>query len=202
MLKKQTVWLLTMLSLIIVLSVYYMTSPTPPSSNQMAVSDHQQKDQKKSDTKKKETSKADQQQASEQASAAQGNETVTTNITGAATFAAAKMKKMDARSQKEDQLRLTIASDSASAKDKAQARDQLEQLNHLSSKEQMLESLIVAKGFGHDALVNVNGDQIRIYVEANSLSNKQAAQILDLVEGKLDMATPNVYVTYKPGKAE
>ncbi|WP_143588935.1 SpoIIIAH-like family protein, partial [Terribacillus halophilus] len=27
MLKKQTVWLLTMLSLLIVLSVYYMTSP-------------------------------------------------------------------------------------------------------------------------------------------------------------------------------
>ena len=30
LLKKQTVWLLTMLSLVVVLSVYYLTSPEVP----------------------------------------------------------------------------------------------------------------------------------------------------------------------------
>ena len=42
LLKKQTVWLLTMLSLVIVLSVYYITSPTQQATD-MA---YQEKDAK------------------------------------------------------------------------------------------------------------------------------------------------------------
>ncbi len=33
LLKKQTVWLLTMLSLVVVLSVYYITSPEQQTTN-------------------------------------------------------------------------------------------------------------------------------------------------------------------------
>lgn len=41
MLKKQTVWLLTMLSLVVVLSVYYVTSPEGGSSNVVMTGDDQ-----------------------------------------------------------------------------------------------------------------------------------------------------------------
>ncbi len=37
LLKKQTVWLLTMLSLVVVLSVYYITSPEQKSNDLAAV---------------------------------------------------------------------------------------------------------------------------------------------------------------------
>ena len=37
LLKKQTVWLLTMLSLVVVLSVYYITSPEQKSNDMAAV---------------------------------------------------------------------------------------------------------------------------------------------------------------------
>jgi len=39
MLKKQTVWLLTMLSLVVVLSVYYITSPEGGSSPDVVLTD-------------------------------------------------------------------------------------------------------------------------------------------------------------------
>lgn len=188
MLKKQTVWLLTMLSLIIVLSVYYMTSPTP--SGQLAVTTGDHHVQK--------NSKSAQQTSGKQTGDKNKNKMVTTNIAGQATFATAQMKKMDARSKLRTQLTQTVASSSATAQQQAQAEQKLKQLSHLSSQENMLESLIVAKGYGKDALVNVEGNKIRIYVEAKALSNKQAAQILDLVTGKLNIPTHDIYVTYKP----
>ncbi|WP_322090787.1 hypothetical protein [Caldifermentibacillus hisashii] len=51
MLKKQTVWLLTMLSLVVVLSVYYITAE-PTNNNNLAnvdVSKEEKADSKKSD---------------------------------------------------------------------------------------------------------------------------------------------------------
>ncbi|HET7657292.1 MAG TPA: SpoIIIAH-like family protein [Bacillales bacterium] len=194
MLKKQTVWLLTMLSLIIVLSVYYMTSPTPSPQDPMALSADHKKDQKQNN-------KQDANKKDEQTSAQSQQDSVSTNIADEATFAAAKVKKMDARSKLSEQLTNTIASKTATAEEQAKAESKLKQLEHLSSEEKMIESLIVAKGF-NDALVNVDGKKVRIYVEAKSLSNKQAAQILDLVETKLNMNTHDIYVTYKPGSAE
>lgn len=195
MLKKQTVWLLTMLSLIIVLSVYYMTSPTPsPQNPTMALSSNHQKGKQEKNQKKS-------NQKDEKTSAKAQQNSVATNISGEATFAAAKLKKMDARSKLRQQLTDKIASKSTSAKEQAQAEAKLQQLDHLSSQEQMIESLIVAKGY-NGALVNVDGKQVRVYVESKSLSNKQAAKILDLVETKLNMKTHDIYVTYKPGSAQ
>lgn len=193
MLKKQTVWLLTMLSLIIVLSVYYMTSPSP--SDHMAVpTDQKDHKDKKSDDNGK-TSKA-----KDQASNAQGKKVSTNNIAGQATFAAAELKKQESRDEESKQLTQKIASDTATAQEKAQAQEKLNHLNQLSSKEEMLESLIMAKGY-KDALVNVEDNgQVRVYVKADNLSNKQATQILDLVKSHLDNVGLNVAINFKPGE--
>ena len=48
--KKQTVWLLTMLSLVVVLSVYYMTTPENPQSN-VALVDNEKQSEKQADDK-------------------------------------------------------------------------------------------------------------------------------------------------------
>lgn len=60
LLKKQTVWLLTMLSLVVVLSVYYMTTPESPQSN-VAVVDQQEENTNKEAVKEdaKEPAKED-----------------------------------------------------------------------------------------------------------------------------------------------
>ena len=46
LLKKQTVWLLTMLSLVVVLSVYYITSPEQKSNELATVKQEEKADQK------------------------------------------------------------------------------------------------------------------------------------------------------------
>ncbi|WP_394184159.1 SpoIIIAH-like family protein [Metabacillus halosaccharovorans] len=68
MLKKQTVWLLTMLSLVVVLSVYYVTSPEGGSSNVVMTGD----DQKVSENAKTEDG---QEVAKEEGTEAEATET-------------------------------------------------------------------------------------------------------------------------------
>ncbi|HEU5141180.1 MAG TPA: SpoIIIAH-like family protein [Bacillales bacterium] len=195
MLKKQTVWLLTMLSLIIVLSVYYMTSPP---ANQLAVTGTQedQKEDKKTE-KQKEKPKSEESTTNDEAAATNSGEEVKTTAVGKAAFASARLKRMQAREELQEQYTAVITSEKATAEEIAQAREKLTALNQMSSKEKMLESLIVAGGYGEDALVNVQNDKIKIYVQAGDLSNKQAAKIIGLVEGKVNMSTHNIFVTFK-----
>jgi stage III sporulation protein AH len=54
LLKKQTVWLLTMLSLVVVLSVYYITSPEQQQNELAAVDQEEEKEQEQMETEQTE----------------------------------------------------------------------------------------------------------------------------------------------------
>ncbi|MBD1378798.1 SpoIIIAH-like family protein [Metabacillus arenae] len=58
MLKKQTVWLLTMLSLVVVLSVYYITSPEDP-SNELVMTGDQKAEEEEAPEGEKEAGEAE-----------------------------------------------------------------------------------------------------------------------------------------------
>ena len=60
LLKKQTVWLLTMLSLVVVLSVYYITSPEQQ-QNELAAVDEKQEQEKETEQGQEEQEKAQDQ---------------------------------------------------------------------------------------------------------------------------------------------
>ncbi|HET7627502.1 MAG TPA: SpoIIIAH-like family protein [Bacillales bacterium] len=198
MLKKQTVWLLTMLSLIIVLSVYYMTSPVPNPGQQTAVGEDDKQEKKQGEDSSSNNSESESPSKKEDTKT---DSPTATSITGEATFASAKLKKMEAREELQEHYTAVIASSEATPEEKAEAKAKLDELSQMSAKEKMLESLIVAKGF-NDALVSVDGEKIRIYVQTKQLSNEQAAEILDLVVDKVNVPTHNIMVTYKAGAAE
>jgi stage III sporulation protein AH len=156
-LKKQTVWLLTMLSLIVVLSVYYVTTPTqsPTAAN-----------------------KAKQSQST---STGKGKTEGVTSSISDDQFASLHLQRDQQQSAKAKELEQVIASDNSTATQVSDANTQLQTLNEQAREEKLLEDEIVAKGFGADAVVTTDGDYATVYVNSKSLSSKQASQIMAMV---------------------
>ncbi|MFC7394238.1 SpoIIIAH-like family protein [Scopulibacillus cellulosilyticus] len=157
LLKKQTVWLLTMLSLIIVLSVYYMTSPGQAPGDKMAATDHKQ--------------------SKEQANKGKDSVAVSTTVSSDK-LAEIRLKKADDRKKLAEQYQDAISSSKSTAKS-SKAYDKLEALNTLSNSEKLLEDMIKSKGYS-DAVVDTSGNDVNVYVASNNMSSKQATQIVNM----------------------
>lgn len=167
MLKKQTIWLLTMLSLIIVLSVYYMTTPVQ-TPNELVTSG--QKELEQSEGEKNHQTKE--------------GKTDTSSISTASAFAAYELAREDARSRLMEQYTNIIASPTSSPQEKAEAQQKRKELMELASKERMLESLLIAKGY-EAALVSTQGDEVTVIVKADHQSAAQANEIISLANKHL-----------------
>lgn len=196
MLKKQTVWLLTMLSLVVVLSVYYVTTPEQ-SNNAMPTSfdgsEKQGTEKSKSiDKSGKETSKEESTQEEDQQ---------IVQFTSEDSFTALRLKVEDERSEVKEHLQEVMTSEKATAEQKHQAKTEFDELNALDTKERLLETLIKAKGNYDDALVRVEGNNINIAVKAEKQSAKEANEILRLVESEIGgIGDKKVAVQFQPIK--
>ncbi|KHF39544.1 SpoIIIAH-like family protein [Halalkalibacter okhensis] len=181
-LKKQTVWLLTMLSLIIVLSVYYVQSPGPVPGEEVAF-DELQED---SEMDLEEMVDGDANEVvvnvAEELDEAEAEETesgVISSISTNEAFATIRMELQASRDRMAEEYTQIVASQDASAEMKSQAHDKSIELQRLSQKEHQLETLIVAKGF-EDVLVMAEEDQVRVIVQTEELSREQANEILSM----------------------
>lgn len=190
LLKKQTVWLLTMLSLVVVLSVYYITSPEQ-SGNEMAISQKvkDQKDKNQVADKKKETS----------SQTGMNKNAVVTTVEGDNEFEALRMQLEDERSQKKEDLQAEIASTDLSPDKRSEAYDQMQKLNETAQKEELLETLIKTMGYD-DALVRADGEKVNITVKSKKKHTAQAANdIIQLVKKEIG-ETNYVAVEFQPAK--
>lgn len=163
MLKKQTVWLLTMLSLMIVLSVYYIISPT--SEDLAYIEDGQ----------------PEAEEATNQESQNTGAEIDTiSNLDKDEMFTTIRMELQDERSMKKERLTSIVASSNANADEKAEATKEIDMLDQLSTKETILaEQIIGATGFP-DVLVRSDGSKVHIHVKADELSNTEVADMMQM----------------------
>ncbi|MEQ2526131.1 SpoIIIAH-like family protein [Robertmurraya yapensis] len=181
LLKKQTVWLLTMLSLVVVLSVYYMTSPDQQ-KNELATTEEQK-------------------QATDS-----GQEEVTTETEGEIVssvasdevFEGLRLKLDEERSKMKEELRDIMASTDLPADQRSEAYDQIEELDQVAQKEAVLETLIVAMGYD-DALVRADGEKVRITVKSNEPSASAANDIIQVVKDELGQMQA-VAVEFQPDK--
>ncbi|MDT8862524.1 SpoIIIAH-like family protein [Alkalihalobacillus sp. MEB130] len=186
-LKKQTVWLLTMLSLIIVLSVYYVQSPGPVPGEEVAF-DEVQED---SELNLEEMANGDANEVvvnvAEELDEAAAEETesgVISSISTNEAFATIRMELRASRDRMAEEFTQIVASSDASAELKSEAHDKSIELQRLAQKEQQLETLIMAKGF-EDALVMAEEDQVRVIVQTEELSREQANEILSMTYAHL-----------------
>ncbi|MBM6617335.1 SpoIIIAH-like family protein [Bacillus suaedaesalsae] len=178
LLKKQTVWLLTMLSLVVVLSVYYVTSPENKTDNLAFVENDKE-------TAAEET-KAEESKATETGTEEAEDGTVISSIQSDELFATLRLEMDEQRSKLIEQLQTTMAATDVSAEQKSKAYDQMIEVQAASSKERVLETLILAESKEYkDVLVRADGDKVKIVVRSEKHSAKEANKIIQLVREEL-----------------
>ncbi|MEI1422042.1 stage III sporulation ratchet engulfment protein SpoIIIAH [Bacillus cabrialesii] len=218
MLKKQTVWLLTMLSLVVVLSVYYIMSPESKNAVQMkseksasdsgevatekapAKQDTKEKSGTESESEKEDGTKGTKDSSADKETSAEASEkgTVVTETADDDLFTTYRLDLEDARSKEREELNAIVSSDDATAKEKSKAYDKMTALSEVEGTEKQLETLIKTQGY-EDALVNAEGDKINITVKADKHSKSKATAIIDLVAKEIK-TMKDVAVTFEPSK--
>ena len=166
MLKKQTIWLLTMLSLMIVLSVYYILSD----KEDLAYIDTGQTDVDDSIT----TEGAETDGLAEVSDIR--------NIGKDELFATMRLKLQDERSMKKSSYEDIVASKDASIEEKNEARDHIHNIRQSETKEDILQNKILAVTSDYeDVLVRSEEDIVHVHVITNELSNEQVVHIMQMV---------------------
>lgn len=187
LLKKQTVWLLTMLSLVVVLSVYYITSPEQKGNGLTAVE------------QKTKNQAANKNAASNTKTDAKSNNTVVTTVAGDGAFDELRMQLEDERSKQKAELEAEVASTDLPADKRSEAYDQMQKLSETAQKEEVLETLIKTMGYD-DALVRADGDKVNITVKSKKQHSPSAANdIIQLVKKEIG-ETNYVAVEFQPAK--
>lgn len=164
--KKKAVWFLTLLSLVAVISVYYLSNPVTPFNGLAIFSDNSLKNTKISDLASK-----------------TGDTTPVT--TESHLFEEMRMELQNKRSELKETLTQKIASSQYTAEEKNEAFNEIDAITKDESNEAMLEMLIKTLGYS-DAFVRAEDDQIRVTVQANELSKTKANEIIYVVKKEMN----------------
>ena len=152
MINKKNLWFLTLFSLILVLSVYYITMP-----QELLI------------TNNSETIE----------------ESIVTSIEEASVVDVLKTEDNSTVLEEINKLKETIASEETSTEDKNQAFDAIKLLNQISSKEELLEEKI-KNIHDLDSFIKIDGDQIRVVIDADKHSNSLANKIMTTIQSNFE----------------
>ncbi|MGO0657502.1 SpoIIIAH-like family protein [Bacillus mycoides] len=203
MLKKQTVWLLTMLSLVVVLSVYYVTTPdkmntaAPATGEKMGqekqgvdkavtketTKETTNKETTKENTSKETTNKETDKKENDKKETSKKEASVTVQSSDE-NFTALRMQMEDQRSVEKEKLQNVMKSSKSSAEEKSKAKDNLDAITTMETKQQLLETVIKSQGGYKDALVRADGTDIKVTVKSAKHSQKEANKIIQLIRSE------------------
>ena len=184
MLKKQTVWLLTMLSLLIVLSVYYIMSPRDNDLAFINQGENNKEEIVQTDSGSQETEGAE--------------VTDITNLTKDELFTTIRMELQDDRSMEKDRLESIVSSSTTSMEEKNSALQGIDSIETTTTTEKILEETIISEAGYEDVLVrNSNGDKVHVHVRTDELTPDEALKIMQMVRDEFDRDI-TVEVNYQP----
>lgn len=152
MINKQNLWFLTLFSLILVLSVYYITMPNDLLTK--AVKEEEKQEEKISDVD---------------------------DVDEASSLTAMRVSLEEERQSLMDDLQEQLTSDTISSEEKNNAYEQLKYLNTLQSKEEDLEKQI-KKEFKLDSFVKIDNTNISVVCVANEHNSSLANSIMRLIQ--------------------
>ncbi|MGP4072448.1 SpoIIIAH-like family protein [Piscibacillus sp. B03] len=173
-LKKQTVWLITMLSLLIVLSVFYMTSP-----NDVEVVGNDDENTEENQNGEETNDGEDNNEEGEGSESGESN----IDVSGMSVddlFATTRLEKQDTREQLIEQWEAVLASSNSSADEVNEAMEQIQDIRTISQKESYLENTIRYEKDYRDVLVQKDEETVSITVIAEELSKTEANQLMQM----------------------
>jgi len=105
----------------------------------------------------------------------------------------AKLNREQTRAKNKEILMDMLGDESLSEEQKQEAIDVLLSMTEISEKEQAAELLLEAKGF-MDAVVNIVGEEVDVVINATSVTDRQIAQIEDIVMRKTGAEAENIVI--------
>lgn len=190
-LKKQTVWLLSMLTIMVVLSAYYLLQgpieqvPVASNPSMQEMAKDLQVDSKQVDM---------QEQGKEQGQ----EQDVAQVIPGSASdyFIETKMDRDELQAQRMEEY-LSIMTNAEDEKAVTQAKSDYDKLVTQQDTEMTVESLIKALGY-EEAVIISKDNRVNVIVQAEKLERQNAVEIMKLVTQHMEVPSKNIVVTYKP----
>ncbi|QSO53328.1 SpoIIIAH-like family protein [Alicyclobacillus curvatus] len=196
MVKRQTVWLSTMMVLSLMLIGYYtmnnQNSTTTTSTNGTSVATSTTGVPNSNSTSGNQTT-ANQTSGSQNTAAGTGTPTTTTDwfVNMQTQLDTEMTKQIDAEEQ-------ILANNNASAQELSGAEDKLRQLQSEQGALANAKEMILAKGYQDCVIVpSSDGSQVVVYVKASQLSNTKAVQLMNIVSQQLNVSASDVIVKIK-----
>ena len=109
-------------------------------------------------------------------------------------FASAKLTREQTRAKNKETLLELVNNTSISEKQKNEAIAQMMEMTKLAEKETATETLLEAKGFSETVVSIVDG-KVDVVVNATKLSQKDIAQIEDIVKRKTEISASNIVIS-------
>ncbi|WP_127494365.1 SpoIIIAH-like family protein [Paenibacillus glycanilyticus] len=204
--KRQTIWLVSMLSLMVVLSAYYLFTQDTKSPD--LLSDGTQQEQKAGATEASsgnnsqivvdQVDPAGNASGSKDSGISDADKQVLDQIDAqggvdSSVFAQVEEKRSELNSTQQDKL-LGDMTNLQDPKEAQAAATQLDQLEEKNSKLTSIENELM-KTF-QQAIVNEEGNGYKVLVESDKLDKSQAANIIDLVMKTLGVDADQVSVQF------
>lgn len=165
MIKKENLWFLTLFSLILVLSVYYITMP-----NELLLTNNNKQDKDKTVSVNKE------QDASK------------VTVEESELLVAMRVSLSDERDAKVEELKQTLTNSEATSEDKNNAYEQIKYLNDIKGKETEIEQKI-KRDFQLDNFVKIDNNEVKIVSIKKdhdaTLANKIMRSVQEEFENKM-----------------
>ena len=218
-LRKQTVWLLTMLAVMVVLSGYYLVkgpeNQVPTSGNQQAVQKQEQisgvvVESKQVDPAPQATPVNGKNENSPElatppsgtpvatpdtAKQTAGNAVAPVADTTSEIFQGYEMKReAQVQQQKDEQLAIMSNADST-PQAVAEAKAKYEELSTQDNATINVEEMLKASGY-QDAVVFVQGDKVTVIVQKDKLSANEAVEIIAHVKQHMNVPATNINVQF------
>ena len=154
MINKKSIWFLTLFSLILVLSVYYITMPSELLLNTNANYTENEKE---------------------------NNETPTTTITESTVLVSLRVEAEEELLKEMENLQLILNSDESTIEEKNEAFDKMKELNINKGEEEKLENKI-KEVYQLDSFVKIRNDQIEIVINKAENDSDLANKIMRTVQ--------------------
>ena len=158
MINKQSLWFLTLFSLILVLSVYYITMP-----NELLLTNNNLYEEEEFDDTNEVT------------------EVVNSEIEESELLVAMRVNLEEERSMKKSDLEGLLTSSEATIEEKNEAFEELKYLNFLSGQEESLEAKLKTE-LGIDSFIEIDGNQITVVAIKDEHDSNLANQIMRSIQ--------------------
>lgn len=174
MINKKNIWFLTLFSLILVLSIYYITMPS-----ELLMTASLTTDDKEETTEERNAEKAEEKTEESTETEEKSEETIT--IEESEILTSLRVESNEKVMEEMEQLKAVLSDKEATTEEKNDAYEKMKDINKNRGKEEELEKKILDT-YKLKSYVKIDGDEIRVVALAKEHDTKLANDIMRMIQ--------------------